>query len=67
VLNLTIHTFLKTKKRELKKKNAKTSLGWLIGLSWLKLDVAGLSWSSSSAGFSWVYQLRPTWSAKKSV
>jgi len=31
------------------KNPAKTSLGWLAGLSWFKLEVAGFSWSPSLA------------------
>jgi len=32
---------------KLLKNPAKTSLGWLAGLSWFKLEVAGFSWSPS--------------------
>jgi len=31
------------------KNPAKTILGWLAGLSWFKLEVAGFSWSPSLA------------------
>jgi len=31
------------------KNPAVTSLGWLAGLSWFKLEVAGFSWSPSLA------------------
>jgi len=31
------------------KNPAKTSLGWLAGLSWFKLEVAGFSWSPNLA------------------